>query len=219
MKYLSRVLSVLCVLVLFGSTCSAMTFYPMEKLGRILYLQAGSGGIGIDNATTNRGTYYTKYNKNNTRSYEKGVASFGSGSSALYFYYDFNRSPMIRIGNRQGDTVYDGIDIGYEVNRISSDSGITLYPLLFCYGPECFYQIYGIRADGKCVKYIDLGALIEQYCGGKGTLNVTCADIVVRRDTIIVPLRSYGQKGPSIGEFIFKWDELAQWFSVALNKY
>ena len=56
---------------------------------------------------------------------------------------------MIKIGNKNGDKLYNGIDLGYDVNCIKTDSEITLYPLLFWYGPECFYNIYGIRGDGN----------------------------------------------------------------------
>lgn len=219
MKNLAKLFLVLCLLMIYCTTCSAMTFQPMEKLGRIYYLQVGAGGIALENATTNKGNYFTKHRKNNTHSYEKGVASFGYGASALYFYYNYNDRPRIKIGNKNGDKLYNGIDLGYDVNCIKTDSEITLYPLLFCYGPECFYNIYGIRGDGKCVEYINMGRLLIQYFGDKGSLSVICKDIICRGDTLVVPLSSYGNKGKKLGEFIFKWDEKAQWFSVTLNKY
>lgn len=219
MKNLIKLFSVVCLFMMYCTTCSAMTFQPMEKLGRIYFSQAGALGIMVENATTNKGTYFTKYKKNNTMSYDKGIASFGHGDDALYFYYNCNEKPMIKIGNKQGDKLYNGIDLGYDVNRVQSDSGITLYPLLFWYGPERFYNIYGIRGDGKCVEYINIGGLLVQYFGDKGSSAIMCENLICRNDTIIVPLRLYGTKRSKLGEFIFKWDEKAQWFSVTLNKY
>lgn len=218
MKKILKMLSLLSVFMLCSITCNAMVFSPMEKLGRIGCDQK-SGGIMVYNANTNSGSYFTKYNKHNTLSYHDGTAVFGSGSSALYFYYNSDTRPMIYVGNKQKDTIYPISDLGNEVYRIKSDTDITLYPILFWYGPERFYDIYGIRADGKCVSYINTCKLIEQYFGKQGALPIICGDPIVYDDTIVIPLKNYMLKEKKIGKLIFRWDNKAQWFSVNLSKY
>ena len=122
------------------------------------------------------------------------------------------------------------IDIGHmgDIQQIKTNSGITFYYISFGYKWSYFY-IIGKRQDGKWIKYISSRETLEPYFAkrldwghapnypplfkdGKISKNVYC-----QNDTIIVPYTNLSND--LNGEFRFKWDEAAQWFSVEQVKY
>ena len=221
--------------IIYSGTVFAMQFSQMEKIGGIGMCQAGGGGGGIyvSNASANNGDYYRVYNKKNKISFGKGVARFGNGGDALFIHYNVyqdNQRLLVYCGaENKANTVQTEVFNDF-IYKISSDSGITLYPIHFWYGPDSQWRILGRQKNGKFVKYIDTEEISKRYFGTKivdfGTSqNEVCAQFIVydtvrcEGDTIVIEYSS-GRKNEGIkGEFRFKWDEAAQWFSVEQVAY
>ena len=201
------------ICLLFSGNCFAMQFLQPIEIGAVGIMQSGGGGVSIDGADYNSGKFYTKYRKDNTRGYEKGIARFGDGEDALYLHYSYRG--YLKFGGQDiNNTIEDNILIS-TIYKIKSNEGITLYPIYKTYGPEFDYLIIGRRADGRFVKYIDTREITKRYFGwnGNSVSPIVYLDIYTQGDTLILPY--YHLKNiKSKGEFHFKWDNKAQWFSV-----
>lgn len=201
------------ICLLFSGNCFAMQFLQPIEIGAVGIMQSGGGGVSIDGANYNSGKFYTKYRKDNTRGYEKGIARFGDGEDALYLHYSYRG--YLKFGGQDiNNTIEDNILIS-TIYKIKSNEGITLYPIYKTYGPEFDYLIIGRRADGRFVKYIDTREITKRYFGwnGNSVSPIVYLDIYTQGDTLILPY--YHLKNiKSKGEFHFKWDNKAQWFSV-----
>ena len=201
------------ICLLFSGNCFAMQFLQPIEIGAVGIMQSGGGGVSIDGADYNSGKFYTKYRKDNTRGYEKGIARFGDGEDALYLHYSYRG--YLKFGGQDiNNTIEDNILIS-TIYKIKSNEGITLYPIYKTYGPEFDYLIIGRRADGRFVKYIDTREITKRYFGwnGNSVSPIVYLDIYTQGDTLILPY--YHLKNiKSKGKFHFKWDNKAQWFSV-----
>ena len=207
-------------------TNQPMQFSQPVYIGKIeVGIQSPIGGFFIDGAKYNKGNYFTKYRKDNTHSYDKGTAIFGEGKDALYVHYDYEM--YIQFGDKNiSNTV--ALDVGHmgNIQQIKTNSGITFYYISFGYKWGYFY-IIGKRQDGKWIKYISSRETLKSYFPElldwghaphyppvifKNFKNISC-----QNDTIIVPYTNLSND--LNGEFRFKWDEKAQWFSVEQIKY
>lgn len=205
--------------MLAGSSCFAMQFSPVEKIGGMIYSQAGrhsEGGLILKNPTHNTGDYYTFRYSDNTHSYGKGIATFGEGTDAMYVHYDmYARAPIALGGKNINNTIkWRFYLICADINQIQTDEGITLYAMYDEYGPEADYLIIGRRADGVWVKYLDTREITKRYWNwnGDGASPVVYRKLRTDGDTLII---NYGNWRPrEYGEFRFRWDENAQWFGI-----
>ena len=206
------------ICLLFSGNCFAMQFLQPIEIGAVGIMQSGGGGVSIDGANYNSGKFYTKYRKDNTRGYEKGIARFGDGEDALYLHYSYRG--YLKFGGQDiNNTIEDNILIS-TIYKIKSNEGITLYPIYKTYGPEFDYLIIGRRADGRFVKYIDTREITKRYFGwnGESASPVMYRNLSVKNDTLIIEYQRYGNKQRIQGKFYFKWDDKAQWFGIAQGK-
>lgn len=219
---ISRFLGILTVALIFMvENCSAMEFSQPVEIGTIRISQRnGAGGFMFENATSNNGDYYTGYDKNNRYSYGKGVVKYGNGVDAIYVHYDaYNKDKPARFGKSEiNNTVL--VDVfNTWIYKINSNSGIMIYAIGEFYGPDREYTIIGTKKDGTFVKYVDTRNITKQYFGinteGGGS-PIVYNSIKCQGNTIIIPYNDHRKTG---GEFRFKWDEKAQWFSVEQVKY
>ena len=214
--------------IIYSGTVFAMQFYQMEEVGYIGISQAGggSGGIYVGNASANTGDYYRVYNKNNKFSFGKGVARFGNGEDALFInynaYQENNRGVVYCGAENKANTVQMEIFNDF-IYKINTDSGITLYPIRFWYGPDSQWRILGRQKDGKFVKYIDTEEITERYFGitvtKYGAPFIVYDTVRCEGDTLVIEYSSDRIGKGLKGEFRFKWDEAAQWFSVEQMVY
>ena len=205
---------ILCVCLLFSGNCFAMQFSQPVEIGGISVMQAGGGGVCVDEADYNDGKFYTKYKKDNTRGYGEGIAGFGKGKDIIYVHYDYNVYEGFYFGGKdKNNTIKDDFPC-YDIYKINTNEGITIYPLYKSYGPEFDYLIIGKRADGKFVKYIDTREITKRYFGWNmhGASPTMYKDLSVQGDTLVMKYHDW--KTATEGRFIFKWDDNAQWFSV-----
>mgnify|MGYP006874579077 FL=1 len=204
--------------MLAGSSCFAMQFSSVEKIGEAGISQAGrsGGGMVIINATHNTGDYYitNAYNAHNTQSYGKGVATFGDGDDALYMHYNmYDHTPTVMGGKNIHNTIQWRFLIGY-ISRIRTDEGITLYAIQNTYGPEFDYVIIGRRTDGVWVKYLDTREITDRYWSKRksGAPATAYRNLRTEGDTLVMDYRHWSDQ--ENGEFRFRWDTNAQWFGI-----
>ena len=92
--------------------------------------------------------------------------------------------------------------------------------LSFGYGPEKAYILIGCQFDGKFVKYIDTTKITKRYYiwDRSGASPIFYKRITVRGDAITISYMAH-RSNINLGEFRFKWDNKAQWFSVEQAVY
>ena len=198
------------ICLLFSGNCFAMQFSQPVEIGRISTVR---GGVTIVNATYNDGNYWREFDKNNTKSYEKGMAGFGTENDMIYVHYDLYEGFYFG-GKDKNNTIEDSFP-SYDIYKVNTNENIVIYPLVKIYGPEFDYLIIGRYADGRFVKYIDTREITKRYFGwnGNSVSPIVYLDIYTQGDTLILPY--YHLKNiKSKGKFHFKWDNKAQWFSV-----
>ena len=210
--------------IIYSGTVFAMQFYQMEKIGSIGVSQR-NGGIRIENSIYNSGKYFNKYDKNNTTSYDKGFAKFGKGDEALYIYYNsYQKEPSrMRVGTEDVNNTIVMNMLWDSLFRVKASNGKVLYCINFAYGPDSQWCIVGCHSNGKFVKYIDTEEISKRYFGI--TTTQTGAPFVIYKklrcdgDTILIEYTSAHRDEGIKGEFRFKWDEAAQWFSIEQVAY
>ena len=210
--------------MIYSGTVFAMQFYQMEKIGSIGVSQR-NGGIRIDNFIYNSGKYFNKYDKNNTTSYDKGFAKFGKGDEALYIYYNsYQKEPSrMRVGTEDVNNTIVMNMLWDSLFRVKASNGKVFYCINFAYGPDSQWCIVGCHSNGKFVKYIDTEEISKRYFGI--TTTQTGAPFVIYNklrcdgDTIFIEYTSAHRDEGIKGEFRFKWDEAAQWFSIEQVAY
>lgn len=126
------------VCLLFSGNCFAMQFSQPVEIGRISTVR---GGVTIVNATYNDGNYWREFDKNNTKSYEKGIAGFGTGNDMIYVHYNLYKGFLFG-GKDINNTIEDDFPC-YEIYKINTNENIVIYPLVKIYGPEFDYLIIG----------------------------------------------------------------------------
>ena len=207
-----------------ASNCLAMTFSQPVEIGRFYTQIQRSSGFHIKGASSNNGTRYDKVAKYiKDYGWNKGLATFGEGVDALYVHYDYENDKIpsgTRFGGKDvSNTV--GIEVWHDgtIMQIKGSNNMTFYSVRFSYCTSHLH-IIGKNKNSKWVKYIDSKKLSDKYFGGKDRYKEdggviydvpTCVG-----DKIIVTYRRWYWKGISEpeGEFRFKWDDKAQWFSV-----
>lgn len=195
------------LLLEFSSNCFAMSFSNPIKVGSIF--GTPSGGFVIDGATRNNGNLFRMKNgqtvswkEHDTKTkasqkvnvYGKGIAQFGNGNDALYFYYDFNQYGAdygrdyggnyqegakngAKFGGKNTDKLFSLSHQIFEssccIEKINTDKNLTLYMLMY-QGPVGGYNyvLLGIKSDGTCVKYFDSEDINIKYFGLKKMLMV-----------------------------------------------
>ena len=203
----------------FRENVSAMTFSQPVKIGMINVSQVGksAGGVSIEGATYNDGEYFSKYpyNVGNNKSYGKGISRFGDGEDALYFHYDMYKS-VTKFGGKNISNTVDKKIFCDEIYKITSDGGVTLYPIRFIYGSESLYTIIGRQKDGKWVTFINSDELARKYLGfiEFGTVAYPVFSLSCEGDTLVMKYRTLRRSKVFEGEFRFKWDDAAQWFGI-----
>lgn len=215
------------VILVMSSTCFAMQFSQPVKIGRI----GGTpqGGIWIEGASYNNGTSYQngKLGREWGKLYEKGIAVFGNDVDALYMHYNCSSNNRDAYRPKFGDknalrTTSLGANEGEAVtiNLIKNDSGITLY-LLYGVGSVAStenYILLGRRSDGVFVKYFDTREITKKYFGER--LNWSTipwyTDFYCKGNKMTIKYKRNPNKQGYVyeGEFVFKWDDSAQWFGV-----
>ncbi len=202
------------VCLLFSGNCFAMQFSQPIEIGQIGTIQVG-GGISVKNAFYNNGSQYNR--KNDPDRYGKGIAGFGEKDNALYVHYDYyNARDTFYFGDKnKNNTIKDNF-LYFQLYKINTNEGITIYPLYKSYGPEFDYLIIGRRADGRFVKYIDTREITKRYFGwnGESASPVMYRNLSVQNDTLTMEYQRYGNKQRIQGKFYFKWDDKAQWFGI-----
>ena len=234
---MKRFLVLLVMLMMITSNCFAMVFYQPVRLGMVS--GTPQGGFGIDGASYNNGTSYKngQLDKQWGKLYEKGIACFGNGDKALYMHYDCSQvggreyweaySPKFGDKNAKNTVALQaGEGTSVKVSQIKNDSDITLY--LLCeegsVAGTTNYVLLGRRPDGVFVKYFDMEDINIKYFGlQKNKYGTTMGmkspyykKFYCQGDTMVIEYgRYHGKRGfVNEGEFRFKWDEKAQWFSV-----
>ena len=220
------VLGVVLSVLFVAQSAFAMTFSQPVKIGQIGYLN--QGGFELSSASSNKGEPIVVRGRTLSK---KGVAIFGDGSDALYFHY--------ALGTREKRgldivTAFGGNDIKNTISitnmkmpdlyKISTDQKITLYSIEDGndLDEEDRYILIGKRADGVFVEYFDTDKIRQRYFG-KQWSGIRFYDIKFQGNTIVIRydrntqgkgFASVKYKADEHGEFRFKWDDAAQWFSV-----
>lgn len=238
---MKKFLGLLVTLMMIASNGFAMVFsQPVETGFSLRFMQAG-GGVSIKNATENNGDFYKwEYNgkiiiydgsgKNGSVSYGKGIARWGNGIDSLYAHYDaYNRKDSnIYFGDKnvRNTVPINSVVFGEEIFKISTDSRITFYMIHTSYDlpDETWWTLIGRRTDGVWVKYFESLNVTEKYFGKQGDVwegkSICCKNFRVSGDTMVIEYSRYhkniNKRGELVkeGEFRFKWDDKAQWFSV-----
>lgn len=231
-KFLKTLLLALLVLpFLFIENVSAMTFSNPKELGNIIL--SPPGWFEVEGAISNIGQPYTNqkfiksYNfKKGQIPYNKGVAAFGNGDECIYFHYDsrngFSKSEtgydiVSRLGSKEiKNTVSVGIGIPTKLSVIRTNSDILIYLLANqdvsgLTGPT--HMVIGKRPDGSYVEYFNTRLLKRKYFSQPRDFHFA-EQIIINKDTIIIPYKNLSDRNKPKGEFRFKWDDKAQWFGV-----
>ena len=149
----------------------------------------------------------------------KGVAKFGSGSNAIYQHYDIdnNDGNYIMVGS---ENIQNTIKVSSYINGslycVKSDSNVVFYMIQTGYDvhEDDGYIIFGKRQDGSFVKYLDTDDIKKNYFGERSS--IAWGNINFQGNTIKIVYEKHisGYNYTKIGEFRFKWDNNAQWFSI-----
>lgn len=203
------------------SCCSnvlAFNISKAERLGFISSYMASKGGIYFYGGTGIKGNS-DKY-LDGREYYGSGIVRYGTGKEAIYIHYNTSQKYYCnaRVGGRDFSNTIDVFLQSDVIFRMNTDSNIKLYG--FHYGHSCqsFYTIVGTTSLGKFVKYIDTREITKRYFGEKAVKSIKFYELSYQGDTIVIPYRfisgAYGTDISTEGEFRFKWDDSAQWFSI-----
>ena len=222
------------VSVLFvAQTALAMTFQQPVKIGEVIYPPYGY--FEIKGATYHKGSRCSRTDepyKHALNLYEKGTAQFGTGNDALYFHYDENtkgEDPLYK-GGRFSLSRFGSKDINNAVQilpgiptniwRVKTNSNRTFFIIEqgSAAGFGICHVVIGKNKDGKWVQFFDTRDVKKQYLGEKAERNIGGEWGVFHfaENTIIMKYGKYRRIDVfnAQGEFRFKWDEAAQWFSI-----
>ena len=220
-------IGVMLSVLLIANSALAMTFSQPVKIGSFVKLIVHHGKFEITGASYNSGKGNPYYGK---IYYTNGVARFSDGEDALYLHYkDEDRERYVRLGGKTlTNTVKDDyIDYGFSIFKVKSDAGYTFYLLEGSRGTgtkkdSVVYDLIGRKPDGTWVKYFMTDSILKEYLGRDNYFSV--CNVKMSGDTIVmqyefIASNNYEVKSGENGEFRFKWDERAQWFSVEQIKY
>ena len=195
-----------------------MTFSQPVKTGFGLWFLQGGGGIAVQNATENNGSFYSReYNgkkiiydgsrKSGSVRYGKGVARWGNGSDALYAHYDaynISKDGYIHFGDKniKNTIPISAFIFGEEIFKINTNEGITFYMIHTSYDlpDETWWTLIGRRKDGVWVKYFDSDFVTKKYFGesaraGRANVwsgqSICCDNFRVNDNTIVIEYSRY----------------------------
>jgi len=208
-----RFLATVILAVFFmAGNCFAMKFSQPIEIGRIFHTP--SSGIIIRKADAISGNSNRTFQDEKT--YDKFTARWGDEVNGIYCHWD--KYPPNFGGRNEFFPVQMMVDAS--IQQIKNNENMPLYMVVITGSDirNIIFYLIGKQQDGKWVKYFDTQTIKQNYpLTRMGYLNEKFS---VRDDTIII---AYGQiqnmNQTSIGEFRFKWDEAAQWFSVEQVKY
>ena len=214
---LKNILGLILCLTLFSSTSFAMIFSQPVEIGSIGWpVRSSWNGIFVNGASYNDG-HLVNTTSQGYSYYDKGIARFGDGENALYCRYKYGVDGLEFGGKEQFICTLSTST--YNISRIDSNEGITLYVLKDEWYQSNSIVIIGRLKNGKWVKYVDTTDYIEKYfsslkdyAGASYYANTPKYNKVsCENDTVIIYYES-GLDGD--GEFRFKWDDKAQWFGI-----
>ena len=218
-------LLIFCVMLSFSRNVLAMEFSQPVKIGRVTVSQAGksAGGYWFVGEDSNDGSVQKGYHEYDKKYiYSRGIARYGSDEDALYIHYDEAHGEICDVGSKDIKNTQKVRLFCDVIYKITTNKGITLYPINLVYGASSGFQIVGRQKDGKWVKYFDTDNIVKTYFGtnerGDPAVNIEF-DLTCQNDTLIMQYRRFGRNRNKEGEFRFKWDEMAQWFSIEQIKY
>lgn len=218
--FMTIIMSFIYLFVLIPNT-SAMTMGESVKVGDITGVNMG--GFIFKQCFSNDGNITNVRKNSGVKIYDKGVATFGSMPEKLHLYYQEGGSKkrFTKFGGADINNTYD-IEVAHmNISEIKTDEGITLY--LLDDGYEFYdtveYTLLGRRVDGKYVKYFSTKDTVMNYFyTDTGYPKYGAYSPQISKDIISFKLTNWdGSK--LVGEIVYKWDDSAQWFSVAVNKY
>ena len=214
MKVVSFLVTVLLAMFFVVGDCLAMTFSEPVEIGNIFHTP--STGIVIRKADYISGN--SKGIFQGEKTYGKFTARWGNESDGIYCHWE-KYPPQFGDENIFGSFPVK-MTVFCEIYQIKNEELPALYMLVITgsdiRGTE-FYLI-GKQKDGKWVKYFDTESIKQNYLLPR--MGYLDEKFYVRNDTIIIPCgQMQNMNKISIGEFRFKWDDAAQWFSVEQIKY
>lgn len=193
----------------------AMQFSNPVKIGS--YYNGRAGGPSLA-----RGEGYTQMTDKQ--------CVFGHGNTALKFTHKNMYSPMRR-GRQEGSSTCTGVYIGQqkveslrylngEIYRITGDQEEVFY---FVYGGAALDRSFALigLCEGSYYHAIGISDL-SPYVGSDLRSVGSAADLILSTprtvgDEILVDVKDYRKN--TVGQFIFKWDESAQWFGIEYQSY
>lgn len=197
------------------SLVDAMQFSNPVKIGSYYNTRAGGPSLA-------RGEGYTKLTDTQ--------CVFGYGNTALKFTHK-NMYGAIRRGRQEGSSTCTGVYIGQqkveslrylngEIYRITGDQGEVFY---FVYGGAALDRSFALigLCEGSYYHAIEISDL-SPYVGSDLRSVGSAADLILSTprtvgDEILVDVKDYRKN--TVGQFIFKWDESAQWFGIEYQSY
>lgn len=197
------------------SLVDAMQFSNPVKIGSYYNTRAGGPSLA-------RGEGYTKLTDTQ--------CVFGYGNTALKFTHK-NMYGAIRRGRQEGSSTCTGVYIGQqkveslrylngEIYRITGDQEEVFY---FVYGGAALDRSFALigLCEGSYYHAIGISDL-SPYVGSDLRSVGSAADLILSTprtvgDEILVDVKDYRKN--TVGQFIFKWDESAQWFGIEYQSY
>ena len=220
MKIVKVLVVLMLVVVVMSEHCSAMKFsQPVKIGGGVVWSQIG--GFMVRDATSNRGEK-NYFRAGKAQNFSKGIAQFGTGDTIVYEHYDYEKyGTDVLIGGEEVSNTFSIPSIeNFSISRIKNDSNTKMFMIELGNDVhwEDGYVIFGKKADGRFVKYFNTYEIRNKYFGNS---DIAFGDIIFNNDTIIIfyEQQTSPRRYTKVGEFRFKWDDAAQWFSVEQIKY
>ena len=207
---MKKIFLILAALIIFSSSCFAMTFSQPVKIGVVSDYGIVGGGYEFNNAVNNSGILYDWQNR---KCYKNGVATFGNGNDLIYFHYNNDKKIRSYGGKSLKNTFELTQAYGCEFTQIKTNEGITFYMVqendFDIIGKK--YVLLGRKKDGNFIKYFDTASISKKYFGKEFSRDFYYENCLYDKDTVRI---QFQLRNGTNGEFRFKWDEKAQWFGI-----
>ena len=211
-------LGVVLSVLLTANSALAMTFSQPVEIGAIIY--PPTNGILIKNAISNSGSLIGKFQNENI--YDRGIAQFGSNADAIFVHYAPHEELYFGSKNKSSAMKIASGLYGTTIFQIKNDSETKFYILRNNEATIGYinYVCLGKQKDGTFVKYFSTDELMQRYFGiisdRKKRSTIYVEKMYCQGSTIVIEYKRSQEKQlpTTVGEFRFKWDDKAQWFSV-----